>query len=265
MAAGFEAQKKAVIMVKNHHSSLPVRERRKVYLPQRHYPATPGTYGGISPDFHGWMIKPEVVSSCYDVVDDPAKADFALVGIKGPSMSLGYDTLDVKRGGNGYIPISLQYDDYKAVYARAESLAGGDPLEDFTNRTYKDKVAKVLNRDDMVLVQQTRRRMGSKPVVVVIDIDKPIVLGEIEPYADALLLSFEVSNQAILDLVSGKTEPSGLLPMQLPANMRTVEEQFEDLPKDMECYVDTDGNTYDFAYGLNWSGVIDDARVKKYR
>ena len=265
MAAGFEAQRKAVIMVKNHNQVLPVRERKKVYLPQRHYPATPGTYGGISPDYHGWMIRPEAVSSCFDVVDDPAKADLALVGIKGPSMSLGYDTLDVKRGGNGYVPISLQYDDYKAVYARAVSLAGGDPLEDFTNRTYKDKVAKVLNRDDMVLVQQTRRRMGAKPVVVVIDIDKPIVLAEIEPYADAVLLSFEVSNQAVLDLVSGKAEPSGLLPMQLPANMKTVEEQLEDLPKDMECYRDADGHTYDFAYGLNWSGVIDDARVKKYR
>ena len=265
MAAGFEAQRKAVIMVKNHNNTLPVRERKKVYLPKRHYPATPGVYGGISPDLHDWMIKPGAVSDYFDVVDDPAKADFALVGIKGPSMSLGYDTTDVKRGGNGYIPISLQYDDYKAVHARDVSLAGGDPLEDFTNRTYKNKVAKVLNRDDMVLVQQTRRRMGSKPVIVVIDIDKPIVLREIEPYADAVLLSFEVQNQAILDLVSGKAEPSGLLPMQLPADMKTVEEQYEDLPKDMVCYKDADGNTYDFAFGLNWSGVISDDRVKKYK
>ena len=265
MAAGFEAQRKAVIMVKNHNNTLPVRERKKVYLPKRHYPATPGVYGGISPDLHDWMIKPGAVSDYFDVVDDPAKADFALVGIKGPSMSLGYDTTDVKRGGNGYIPISLQYDDYKAVHARDVSLAGGDPLEDFTNRTYKNKVAKVLNRDDMVLVQQTRRRMGSKPVIVVIDIEKPIVLREIEPYAEAVLLSFEVQNQAILDLVSGKAEPSGLLPMQLPADMKTVEEQYEDLPKDMVCYKDADGNTYDFAFGLNWSGVISDDRVKKYK
>ena len=26
----------------------------------------------------------------------------------------------------------------------------------------------------------------------------------------------------------------------------------------------TEGNAYDFAYGLNWSGRINDARVKKY-
>ena len=39
----------------------------------------------------------------------------------------------------------------------------------------------------------------------------------------------------------------------------------EDLPRDMECYKDSDNNRYDFAYGLNWSGQIDDDRVKKYR
>ena len=28
--------------------------------------------------------------------------------------------------------------------------------------------------------------------------------------------------------------------------------------------MDADGNTYDFAFGLNWSGVINDERVQKY-
>ena len=32
----------------------------------------------------------------------------------------------------------------------------------------------------------------------------------------------------------------------------------------MKFYVDSEGNGYDFAYGLNWKGVINDARVKKY-
>jgi beta-glucosidase len=52
--------------------------------------------------------------------------------------------------------------------------------------------------------------------------------------------------------------------MQMPADMRTVEEQFEDVPRDMKCYRDADGNTYDFAFGLNWEGVIQDERVTKY-
>ena len=28
--------------------------------------------------------------------------------------------------------------------------------------------------------------------------------------------------------------------------------------------MDADGNAYDFAFGLNWSGVINDERVQKY-
>ena len=33
----------------------------------------------------------------------------------------------------------------------------------------------------------------------------------------------------------------------------------------MRCYRDADGPDYDFAFGMNWSGVISDERVKKYK
>jgi beta-glucosidase len=33
----------------------------------------------------------------------------------------------------------------------------------------------------------------------------------------------------------------------------------------MACYVDDQGNKYDFAFGLNWKGVINDARARKYK
>ena len=74
-----------------------------------------------------------------------------------------------------------------------------------------------------------------------------------------------MQHQALLDIISGKAEPSALLPMQMPADMKTVEEQQEDVPRDMRCYKDADGNDYDFAFGLNWQGVINDERVKKYK
>ena len=51
----------------------------------------------------------------------------------------------------------------------------------------------------------------------------------------------------------------------VPANMKTVEEQKEDVPRDMSSYKDSEGNSYDFAFGLNWSGVIRDERVSKYK
>ena len=176
--------------------------------------------------------------------------------------------IDGKYAGShegGYLPFSLQYEDYTAKDARAVSIAGGDPMEKTTNRSFKGKTVKAYNRDDMVLIAETKKAMGDKPVIVILETGRPVVLSEIEPNADAILVSFQVQHQALLDIISGKAEPSALLPMQMPADMKTVEEQQEDVPRDMRCYQDGDGNTYDFAFGLNWKGVINDARVEKYK
>jgi len=178
---------------------------------------------------------------------------------------VGYDSDDVAKGGNGYVPISLQYEPYTASTAREVSLAGGSPLEDFTNRSYKDKTVKTVNSSDMDLVNETKLKMGDKPVIVIVKVSKPMVFSEIEKSASAILIHMGVQDQALMELITGMTEPSGLLPFQMPADMLTVEAQFEDVPRDMTSYTDTEGNTYDFAFGLNWSGVIEDARVKKYK
>ncbi|MDD2675332.1 MAG: hypothetical protein PHF81_10670, partial [Flavobacterium sp.] len=40
--------------------------------------------------------------------------------------------------------------------------------------------------------------------------------------------------------------------------------QLEDVPHDMIPYKDADGNVYDFGFGLNWKGIIKDARTANY-
>lgn len=266
MKEGYEAQLKSVVMLKNHaNQTLPMKAKKKVYVPKRHFPAIPGLWGGISEEKTEEPIDLSLVAKYYDVVNEPEQADFALCLIQEPSTGFGYSTEDVKRGGNGYMPMSLQYDDYTANEARATSIAGGDPMEKTTNRSFKGKTIKAYNRDDMVMVNNTKKAMGDKPVIVVVETGKPIVLSEIEPSADAILISFKVQHQALLDIISGKSEPSALLPMQMPADMKTVEEQQEDVPRDMRCYKDGEGNSYDFAFGMNWKGVINDDRVKKYK
>lgn len=79
-----------------------------------------------------------------------------------------------------------------------------------------------------------------------------------------ILLGFGVMDQAVLDVLTG-TEPSGLLPVQMPANMETVEQQLEDVPHDMKVHVDSEGNSYDFGFGLNWRGVISDKRTAQFK
>jgi len=265
MKAGFEAQLRTVVMLKNQQQILPIEKQVKVYLPQRFIPASTNWFGMPSPEKWVDAFNKEIVSKYFQVVETADEADFALVGIESPNGGVGYDGGELEKGGNGYVPISLKYGPYKAEHARETSIAGGSPFEDFTNRTYKDKTTRTINSPDMELVLKTRKEMGDKAVIVVVNVTNPMVFAEIEPAADAILVHMGVQVQALMELISGEVEPSALLPFQMPSGMKTVEEQYEDVPRDMECYTDSEGNIYDFAYGLNWSGVISDERVGKYK
>lgn len=122
-----------------------------------------------------------------------------------PNSGTGYDKSDREKGGNGYMPISLQYNNYTATYARNPSLAGGDPFENFTNRSYKGKSVKTANKQDMLSVLETKAKMKGKPVIVSLKMDKPTIMSEFEGSADAILVNFGVQNQAVLDIISGKS------------------------------------------------------------
>ncbi|MEB8328898.1 glycoside hydrolase family 3 C-terminal domain-containing protein [Flavobacteriaceae bacterium KMM 6897] len=265
MKAGYSAQLRSIIMLKNHENALPLKTKEKVYVPQRYIAASKNWFGMETPEKTVYPFNMEVVKKYFEVVENAEEADFALVGIKNPDGGVGYDREDVAKGGNGYVPISLQYGPYTATAAREVSLAGGSPLEDFTNRSYKGKTSIASNIYDKGMVVDTRKKMGDKPVIVVVNISKPLVFSEIEKYASSIFVHMGVQDQALMDMIVGKAEPSGLLPFQMPIDMKTVEEQFEDVPRDMKPYIDANGNTYDFAFGLNWNGVIKDARVTKYK
>ena len=264
---GYDAQLKSIVMLKNHQQVMPIKKGAKVYFPKRYYPASIGFFSRHQPNIahYDWQIDTALIKQYYQLTDDPDEADFALLYIFSPEGNWGYSEKDVQQGGTGYVPISLQYEDYTATSARAQSIAGGDIKESFTNRTYLGKSDYSYNRYDMLQVIQTKQLMGDKPVIVLVQPARPFIPAEIEPYSDGLLLGFGVKDQAYLDILCGDAEPYGLLPMQLPKDMHTVETQLEDMAHDMECYTDTDGHTYDFAFGMNWKGVIHDARVKKYQ
>ncbi len=265
MQEAYEAQLKSIVMVKNKANVLPIASTKKVYVPKRFFPPVMTFFGMSGEARWDYPVNLELVKKYFVLVDSPEEADFAIVFINSPNSGNGYDKADRDKGGNGYLPISLQYGDYTATDARATSLAGGDPYEKSTNRSYKGKSVKTFNKTDMESVLETKSKMAGKPVIVSLLMDNPTVVAEFEPSVDALLVNFGVQNQAILDIISGKAEPSALLPLQLPANMRTVEEQLEDVAHDMVCHIDSEGNAYDFAFGLNWSGIIIDNRVTKYK
>lgn len=265
MKEGYQAQLESVVMLKNKAKALPLTKGKTVYIPKRFTPAGRNFLGMDIPEKLEYPVNLSIVKKFFTVTDNPAEADYALVFIRSPDSGGGYSTVDAKAGGTGYVPVSLQYGDYTAQGARDPSMAGGDPLEKFTNRTYNGKTAKTVNTSDLNMVKETFAQMKGKPVIVALQVSNPTVVGEFEKESNAVLAHFGVQDQALMDILTGVHEPSALLPMQFPADMKTVETQAEDVPRDMKCYVDTDGNTYDFGFGLNWKGVIQDARTAKYK
>lgn len=265
MKAGYDAQLKSIVMIKNQNKTLPIQKGKTVYIPKRVTPAGINFFGEPSPEKIEYPVNLELIKKHYTVTDDPNKADFAIVFIKSP-ISGGYSRADREAGGNGYVPISLQLKEYTAVDARTQSIAAGDPVVDptITNRSYLNKTSKSNSYPDLNTILETKKSMNGKPVIVSVNISNPMVFGEFEKDVDAIVGEFGVQVEALMDIIAGITEPSGLLPLQMPLNMSTVEKQMEDVPHDMIPYKDNNGNVYDFGFGLNWKGVIKDARTEKY-
>jgi beta-glucosidase len=266
MKAGYAAQLKSIVMLKNKSNVLPIQKMKTVYIPKRVVPAGRDWFGNSTPEKIEYPINVDIVKKYYKVTEDPAAADYALVFVNSPEGGTGFSIEDRKNGGNGYVPISLQYGSYTASMAREKSIAAGDPVIDptITNRSYKDKTVTAANVTDLKSIMDTKAAMNGKPVIVIVKAKSPMVFNEFEKDVNGILVGFGVQDQAVLDILSG-VEPSGLLPVQMPADMQTVEQQFEDVPRDMKVHVDSEGNAYDFGFGLNWKGVIKDARTSKYK
>lgn len=190
---------------------------------------------------------------------DLSDVDLALVGMDAPAESQPYD-----EETDTYYPMSLQYRPYTAdgEHVRKVSLAG-DVLPDGTteNRSYYGNTTVTANEsvlDTFERVVDAVEASGQDiPVVVALYAKNPVVPAEIEADADAILVGWGVIEEAYIQTALGLHEPQGRLPIGFPASMDAVEASQEDVPKDVETYVDSAGNDWAFGFGLNWSGVIE--------
>lgn len=262
-AKGYRSQLRSITLLKNKAGALPLRKGLRLYVPDRFVRSYLNFMSLPNPEQTIVPAGKRQLAEQFTLVDTPEQADAAVCFVESP-ISVGYDPQDRAGGGNGYVPITLQYRPYKAVSARAHSLAGGDPLEESADRSYQGKQNTAANEADLDNVIETKKRMGDKPVIAVVTLKNPMVMAELEPYADALVVEYGVSPQAVADVLTGAFTPEGLLPIQLPADMDTVERQQEDVAFDMTCYRDSEGHTYDFGFGMNFDGVIQDERTRRY-
>lgn len=206
-----------------------------------------------------------------------AECEYAILVIASPSTGAGepsgggmFGGGDVDPNAPKYLPISLQYRPYTADTARDPSLAGDIVDGKKENRSYKGQSVTASNESDLDKLLEIRAAMPNAKIILIVEgTNNAQCFHEIEPSADVILWSWASSGRnfgpAYGRILKGEVEPSALLPCQMPASMEAVEASLEDVPRDLDVYVDSEGNAYDFAFGLNWAGVIDDERTAIYK
>ena len=90
------------------------------------------------------------------------------------------------------------------------------------------------------------RILETVPTVVDIYLDRPAVIPEIAANAAALLGTFGVSDDVLLDAFSARFAPTGKLPFELPSSMEAVRAQLPDVPFDSADPV------FPFGHGLGY-------------
>lgn len=248
---GLEAQRRSVVLLKNRERLLPLKKGCKIYVPERHLDSHYSFFRTIVPEMDVSPLGNEECAPWFSLTEKPQDADCAVVFLESPLCDC-YTDADLAAGGNGYLPITLQYEPYTAEFAREHSIARGDRRENDCDRTYRGKVNTPYNHRDLDNVRMAREKMGDKPVILVLRLHNPCVLGEVEPLADGIVAHFGVENRVLLEILAGEENPGGRLPVILPADMRTVEEHCEDVFEDLRAYRDTCGNVYDYGFGLNY-------------
>jgi beta-glucosidase len=91
-----------------------------------------------------------------------------------------------------------------------------------------------------------KRASAAVPTIVTVYLDRPAILTPMQQGAAAVLANFGVSDQALLDVITGRAKPEGKLPFELPSSMAAVRAQKSDVPYDSEAPL------YRFGFGLRY-------------
>jgi len=88
--------------------------------------------------------------------------------------------------------------------------------------------------------------LATVPTVIEMYMDRPAVIPEIAEQSHGLLANFGATDTALLDVIFGKHNPTGRLPLEMPSFMSKVDAQYEDVP------YDTERPLYPFGFGLSY-------------
>ncbi len=83
-------------------------------------------------------------------------------------------------------------------------------------------------------IQNILNLTAQKPTIVVVNLERPAILTEINENSSALLADFGTSDKVLADLIFGQVNPGGKMPFELPSTWEAVQKQLEDVPYDSE-------------------------------
>jgi beta-glucosidase len=88
--------------------------------------------------------------------------------------------------------------------------------------------------------------------IAVPNLSRPLILDTVLENSDAVLAAYGVSDEALLNVISGEASPAGTLPFELPSSAEEVEAQYEDVPND------TANPLFEYGFGLGYATEPDD-------
>jgi beta-glucosidase len=119
-----------------------------------------------------------------------------------------------------------------------------------------------LNLHKLQLKLANKLSKCGKPIILVLNIGRPRLISEIEPFMSAVLNIYLPGNMgadALVDIINGKVNPSGKLPYTYPAFPNSLTTYYYK-PSEVQNnsqgaynYVGKLNNLYEFGYGLSYS------------
>lgn len=113
-----------------------------------------------------------------------------------------------------------------------------------------------LNADTGVDVARIQQIEATVPTILAVNSVLPWVIKDIEPGAASVVATFDVKTEAIWSVLRGEFNPTGGLPLTLPADQAAVEANASDVPGYAEnfdyAYTNAVGDEYTFGFGLGY-------------
>lgn len=113
-----------------------------------------------------------------------------------------------------------------------------------------------LDENTGVDVARVQEIEAAVPTILAINMVNPWVIEEIEPNAAAVVATFNVKADALVDVIRGRFNPTGRLPITVPADQDAVLDNASDVPGYAEsfdyAYPNAAGDEYIFGFGLSY-------------